>query len=169
VLNQLGTLARVRGQYERAQDYLRESLTVGRNLERSGERSHIVGRALILFGRALSLQGDFTEALAVLRVALSGGEADLVGPTLGQLLEWTGAVFGATGEPLRAARLFGAADSVWLASGSKRPPFDELPYQRDLRKVQTQVEDAAFVSALADGRAMSAAEAIAHALEETST
>ena len=61
-LNQLGTLAQLRQQYERAQAYLRESLTVGRSLERSGERSHIVGRALMLLGRALSEQGDYTEA-----------------------------------------------------------------------------------------------------------
>ena len=97
VLNQLGTLARLQKQYERAQEYLRESLSVGRSLERSHDRSHIVGRALVLLGRALSERGDFREAMALFRVALAGGEADLVGPTLGQLLDWTAAVLGATG------------------------------------------------------------------------
>ncbi|MBV9602192.1 MAG: tetratricopeptide repeat protein [Chloroflexi bacterium] len=163
-LNQLGTLAQLRNQYDRAQDYLRESLRVGRTLERPGDRSHIVGRALVLLGRALSEQGDFTGAMACFRVALSGGEADLVGPTLGQLLAWTAAVLGATGEPLRATRLFGAADSVWLASGTLRYPFDDAAFERDLRRVQAQLDDAAFASALAEGRAMSAVEAIAYAL-----
>ena len=45
--------------------------------------------------------------------------------TLSQLLDWMAAVFGATGQPLRAARLFGAADAQWLASGAKRLPLDD--------------------------------------------
>jgi len=62
--------------------------------------------------------------MAVFRDALSGGAVILMGPTPGQLLDWTAAIFGATGEALRAARLFGAADSVWLASSTKRYPFE---------------------------------------------
>jgi hypothetical protein len=49
-----------------------------------------------------------------------------MGPTLGQLLNWTAAIFSATGEPLRAARLFGAADSIWRASGTTPYPFDDV-------------------------------------------
>jgi hypothetical protein len=100
VLNQLGTLARLRGQF--------------------------IGRALIQLGRALSEQGELTAAMGVFRDALSGGEASLMGPTLGQLLNWTAAIFSATGEPLRAARLFGAADSIWRASGTTPYPFDDV-------------------------------------------
>jgi tetratricopeptide (TPR) repeat protein len=167
VLNQLGTLARLRSQLERAAEYLVESLTLGRSLERPGDRGHVIGRALIQLGRALSEQGDFAAAMAMFAEALSGGEAILMGPTLGQLLDWTAAIFGATGEPVRAARLFGAADSVWLASGTIRYPFDDVAYERDLRTVQAQLDNAAFVAALAQGRAMSASDAIAHALRET--
>jgi len=167
VLNSLGTLARLQRQPERAAEYLRESLTLSRTLERPGDRGHAVGRALILHGRALTDQEDFAAAIAMFREALSGGEAILAGPTLGQLLDWTAAIFGATGEPLRAARLFGAADTVWLESGTKRYPFDDVAYERDLRTVEAQLDNEAFVAALAQGRAMSAADAIAHALRET--
>jgi len=79
VLNQLWTLARLRGQAERAAEYLRESLTLGRTLERAGDRGHLIGRALIQLGRALSEQGDFTAAMAVFRDALSGGAVILMG------------------------------------------------------------------------------------------
>ena len=166
MLNQLGTLARLQKQYERAEDYLRESLSVGRSLERPHDRSHIVGRALVLLGRALSERGDYTEAMTLFRTALSGGDADLMGPTLGQLLDWTAAIFGACGDPLRAARLFGAADSVWVASGAKRYPFDDVAFERDIRNVRVQLDDATFASAVAEGRAMDAGEAIAQALRE---
>jgi hypothetical protein len=47
-------------------------------------------------------------AMAVFRDDLSSGEAILIGPTLGQVLDWTASIFGATGAPLRAARLLGA-------------------------------------------------------------
>jgi non-specific serine/threonine protein kinase len=167
VLNQLGTLARLRGEPERAVDYLSESLMLGRGLERPGDRGHVIGRALIQLGRTLAERGDHEAAMAVFRDALAGGEAILMGPTLGQLLDWTAASFGATGEPLRAARLFGAADAVWRTSGTVRNPFDDVAYERDLRNVQAQLDDVAFAAALSEGNAMSAADAIAHALRET--
>jgi hypothetical protein len=89
--------------------------------------------------KALPVTGDLAQVaggrertpLVTLRIPPTIEDAvlrrlDLVGPTLGQSLDWTGAVFGATGEPLRTARLFGAADSMWLANGFKRYPFDVL-------------------------------------------
>jgi len=165
VLNQLGTLAYLRGQHERATEFLHESLTLGRTLERPGDRGHVVGRALVLSGRALYEQGRFEEALVFFTHALSG-EAPMVGLTLGQVLDWTAALFGATGEPLRAARLFGAAEGQWLASGAPRYTWNPA-YERDLHAVRVQLDDEAFAEALAQGRAMTADQAIAHALRET--
>jgi hypothetical protein len=60
------------------------------------------GCETLLLGRALSEQGESTEAMAV--SGLRCREA--------KRISWTGTIFGTTGEPLRAARLFGAADSV---------------------------------------------------------
>jgi hypothetical protein len=39
-----------------------------------------------------------------------------------------------------------------------------VAYERDLRRVHAQLEDAAFIAAVAEGRAMLAADAMAHAL-----
>jgi tetratricopeptide (TPR) repeat protein len=167
VLTPLGALAILQGQHERATDFLRESVTVGRTVERADHRRHQVGRALSFLGRALSEQGKFDEAMLAFEDALAGPVAQVAGMTLSQVLEWAAAVFGATGQPLRAARLFGAADAQWLASSAKRYPVDDLMYTRDLRIVQAQLQDEEFAEALAEGRMMTADKAIAHALRET--
>jgi predicted ATPase/DNA-binding XRE family transcriptional regulator len=166
-LNALGTLARLERQHERAAEYLRESLTLARTLKRPGERGHAVGRALVLLGRALAEHGALAEAMVMYRQAFAErSDAHIAGVTLSQLLDWTAAAFGATGEPLRAARLFGAADTQWRASGARRYPFDDVAYERDLRAVQAQLDAPSFEEAMAEGRAMTAEEAIAHASAE---
>jgi tetratricopeptide (TPR) repeat protein len=167
VLAPLGTLTHLQRQPDRAIELLRESVTVGRTVQRADQRRFSVGRALMQLGRALLEQGNFDAAMAVFEDALAGPESPPAGVTLSQLLDATAAVFGATGQPLRAARLFGAADTQWLASGAKRYPIDDRLYERDLRNVRTQLEDDQFAEALAEGRSMTADQAIAHALRET--
>src|SRR5207247_8866522 len=82
-LNALGTLARLERQHERAAEYLRESLTLGRTLERPGERGHAVGRALVLLGRALAEHGALAEAMVVFKQAFAKrSEAHIAGVTL---------------------------------------------------------------------------------------
>ena len=71
-----------------------------------------------------------------------------------------------TGDPLRAARLFGAADALWRASGATRYPLDDQAYERDVQAVKDQLDDQIFEEAMAEGRAMTAAQAIAYALRE---
>jgi hypothetical protein len=70
VLNGYGTLARHQGQCARATTLLRESLSLGRTLERAADRGQGFGRALVLLGRTLSEQGQVEEAMAVLNEAL---------------------------------------------------------------------------------------------------
>jgi transcriptional regulator with XRE-family HTH domain len=120
-LNGSGDLARHLGQAERATTILRESLVLGRTLERAADRGNAVGRALVLLGRALSEQGHVDEAMVVLKEALRELRGSgMAGWTLAQALEWIAPVVATTGDPLRAARLFGAADASWRASGATR-------------------------------------------------
>ena len=62
--------------------------------------------------------------------------------------------------------MFGAADSVWLASGSKRYPFDDMALERDMHALQARLDDATFASAVAEGRALTTSQAIARASGE---
>jgi tetratricopeptide (TPR) repeat protein len=167
-LNGFGMLARAQGQPVQATLFLRESLALGRTLERAADRGHAVARALVQLGRALSEQGHVEEAIEVLRETL--GElrgSGMAGVTLGEALEWMAPLLAATGDPLRAARLFGAADSVWQACGATRYALDaHLAHERDVQAVKDQLDEQLFAEAMAEGRAMSAAEAMSHALAE---
>jgi hypothetical protein len=71
-----------------------------------------------------------------------------------------------TGDPLRAARLFGAADALWRASGMTRLALDDHPHERDIQAVKDLLDDEIFEEAIAEGRAMSAAQAMSYALGE---
>ena len=166
-LHCFGTLARAQGQPERATTFLRESLELGRTLERAVDRGYAVGRALVFLGRALSEQGHVEEAMVVLKEALAELRGSgMAGFTLCQALEWIAPLVATTGDPLRAARLFGAADALWPASGAIRYPPDEQAYERDVQAVKDQLNEQIFEEALAEGRAMTAAQAIAYALRE---
>jgi predicted nucleic acid-binding protein len=100
-------------QPDRATEFRREGVTRGWTMQRADHRHHSVGRALAFLGRALSEQGKFDEGMVVFEDGLAGPEARVAGMTLSQVLDWTAAVFGATGQPLRAARLFGAVEAQW--------------------------------------------------------
>ena len=75
------------------------------------------------------------EALAELR------GSGMTGLTLAQALEWIAPLVATTGDPLRAARLFGAADASWRASGATRYPLDDQAYERDVQAVKDQLDD----------------------------
>ena len=79
VLAPLGTLANLQGQHDRAIELLRESVTVGRTVQRADHRRFSVGRALMQLGRALFEQGKFDEAMVVFEDALAGVEAGRAG------------------------------------------------------------------------------------------
>jgi predicted ATPase len=164
VLSHLGMLAYFQGEPDRATEILRECLTTARTEQPTDHRRFSVGRALTYLGRALSEQGKFGEAMEVFEQGVTGPEARVAGVIRSMLLDWTAAAFSATGQPLRAARLMGAGEAQWLASGAKR--FDPR-YERDLHAIKAQLHDEEFAEAFAQGRAMTSDEATAHMLRET--
>ena len=121
---------------------MRESLVLGRTLERAGDRGIAVSRALVLLGRALSEQGHVEEAMAVLKEALAELRGSgMTGFTSPRPSSGSPTLVATTGDPLRAARLFGAADASWRASGATRYPLDDQAYERDVQAVKDQLDD----------------------------
>jgi hypothetical protein len=119
-------------------------------------------------GRAIYLQGDIHQAALVLCQALEVIREDrLGGHSLGNCLDYLAAVAATVGQPLRAAALFGAAEAQWQASGAVRYEPDRAVYERDVASVQAQLEADAFAAAWARGQAMTAEQAIACGLEQT--
>jgi hypothetical protein len=66
----------------------------------------------------------------------------------------------------RAARLFGAAESLHRIVGPRLNPFDHHDHASVVAMLRSALGDAAFTTAWAQGRALTTEQAIAYALEE---
>ncbi len=120
-------------------------------------------------GRVTYLQGDSEQARIILREVLGlVRDSRLAGHTLADCLDWLAAIECARGQPKQAARLFGAAEAQWRASGGVRYAPDRAAYERDEAAARAQLDAQTFAAAWSEGQAMSAEEAVACALEETS-
>jgi tetratricopeptide (TPR) repeat protein len=161
-LNTLGELARLDGDYERAQEVYEESLTIAREI---GDRQR---EAVMLgcLGYVAQHQGDYGRAEALIIGALAQlRELHLVYGIAPALLSMVGPV-GAKGQAERAARLLGAGEMLFEAMGVQPQPADQLEIDRYVTAVREQLDEVTFWAARAAGRAMSLEEAVAYALDE---
>ena len=70
---------------------------------------------------------------------------------------------GRSGQPERAARLFGAAELLYEASVTRLEYPDQVEYDRNVAAVRAQLDEATFAAAWAEGRAMTLEQAIDYA------
>jgi hypothetical protein len=75
----------------------------------------------------------------------------------------------AQGRPARAARLLGAAPSLWAASHAHWWPNQRADFERVVSTTRAQLGEAEFAAAWAEGQAMAVEQIIAEALEEAPT
>jgi DNA-binding CsgD family transcriptional regulator len=78
-----------------------------------------------------------------------------------EVLAW---VAGARGEHTRAARLFGAADALRQTIGAPVPAFERADHTSALNATRTALGAARFAAATAEGRTLSAEDAVKLAL-----
>ena len=76
-------------------------------------------------------------------------------------------VVGIAGQLEQAARLGGASEALREANDIVIPPIDRAPYEGSVAAVRSQLDEATFAAAWAEGRAMTLEQAVAYALEET--
>lgn len=163
MLVNLGELARAKGDYDLAHGLYQEGLTIAREL---GDRwgvgmvlhnlGHVAyhrdqyGHALDLFAESLRIFYDMRNKrdIAYCLAALAG-------------------VYGAMGQPERAAVLFSAGQALSNTISSRLDPADLIEYERNLSAVQARMSPEAWESAWAQGQAMTLIEAVAYALEGT--
>jgi hypothetical protein len=72
----------------------------------------------------------------------------------------------ARGRPARAARLLGAAPSLWAASHAHWWPNQRADFERIVSAVRAQLEEAELAAAWAEGQALPVEQVIAEALQE---
>ena len=121
------------------------------------------------YGLLRLLQGNYDTAATHLEEGLKLFQQarDKIGMTVS--LERLAALASARGQTVRAVRLFGAAAELRTVIGWPRPPVDRSYYESLLAAARTQLDEATFATAWAEGRAMTLEQAIADALEDETT
>ncbi len=153
----LGWVALKQGDLATARAHIEESLGLYREMEhREG-----VAEALSLLGRVEATQRNLAVARALseesLAIAKEIGDREL----LASGLEGLASVVAAQGEPAWAARLWGSAEALREAIGAPLQPIERADYDHAVAVVRDNLDPEAFVSAWAEGRAMTAEQVLA--------
>ena len=158
-LMQIGEAARYQGDLARAKAAIEElrasSMTINDEFG--------VGFALQLLGKIARDEGDYPRAHDLFADSLAHHHK-LGGWSIPYNLEGLASVACAQGQAGRAARLFGAAEAMrecihWPLRSDNVPE-----YERQVAAVRAQLDAATFDAAWAEGRALTAEQAVAYAL-----
>jgi predicted ATPase/DNA-binding SARP family transcriptional activator len=159
-LNNLANTAYDAGNYAAAIDLHEQSLALSRKYgDKNGS-----AMSLLNLGWAALLQGADKRAGSYCREAL------LLYRQLGNrsaitfCLEGLGGVAGIQKQPVRAARLLGAAEALREAVSYPVSPDNLAYYQRIVAAAQSQLDEASFARTWGEGRAMSLEQAVEYAL-----
>jgi predicted ATPase/class 3 adenylate cyclase len=156
----LGWLTLVQGDDGRVRALLEEQVGWFR------EEATPIGLAHILhvLGAVVNAQGEATQATALLREALilqqQFGRIDLI---MQSLERFAGLVTGQD-QPIRAARLLGAAEVLRTGTHMKRFGAEQAAYDHTCATVRAHLDEAAFAAAWAEGHALTLEHVIAEAL-----
>jgi predicted ATPase/class 3 adenylate cyclase len=162
-LHNLAEVERQRGNYELAKTLGIQSIALSRQMEDRWQLAMVVGWMGLLAvwsgdDRDLA-ERSLEEALAL--------DRELGNWAYGAYcLESFAGLAGARAQGARAARLWGAAESLRTSIGAPRPPDARLLYEPSMAAARAQLGEAAWEAAFAEGMAMSAEEAAEYALGE---
>jgi tetratricopeptide (TPR) repeat protein len=161
----LGNLARRAGDYERAEDQLRQSLSLAGPVGEANRAHHAqVHRAL---GAVARCREDWQRASAEYREGLellSQGQPYARAYVLA--LREVALLWAAAGRPLAAVRLFANLEADAARLSVPVPPVDSDHYQRSLAAARAALGEAAFAAAWETGRALTLEQAAAYGLEQ---
>jgi DNA-binding CsgD family transcriptional regulator len=126
------------------------------------------GILFLLFAGASACvgQGDHQRARTLLREGLELSQRLQMSRLTVYQLHVAAALAGSQGQPLRAARLWGAAEASREALGVVLSPFQRHIYGPHIATARTQLSEEAWEAALVEGRGMSLEEAVGYALSE---
>jgi predicted ATPase/DNA-binding CsgD family transcriptional regulator len=156
-LRLLGQVALVQGDVATARQYAVESVRLYR------EVSYRWGMvfALSTLAKVEAQQGNATAAWALyeesLTMAGEMGHKELIPSNL----EGLASVLAAQGEPIRAARLWGAAEALREVIGVPVPPVEQADYEQAVASARVSCGEKAFTASWMEGRTMTPEQALA--------
>lgn len=158
-LHQLGHTAQLQGAYDCASQLHQESLahfTTSDYPTGPPSAYHGLGTAALGLGKSDEAAHWFTQGLALSQV-----ESNLA--SLAWCLAGLGSAAALDEAPVRAARLWGAAEGLRQTIDCRRAPAARATDERALAVARSQLGDQAFAAAWAAGEALTLQEALAEA------
>jgi len=160
--NGLGEIARVNGHDEQARRNYEAAVVVA---EQTGNirRKYI---SLANLSYIAQHENDHGRAIALIRQKLELAREMKNYNDIATAIQVLSGSLAAVGEPERAARLLGAAETTLSRIGAHIETTDRPEYERINREVRTLLDEATFQAAWAEGRKMTLEQAVADALDE---
>jgi non-specific serine/threonine protein kinase len=159
-LSDLADLLRLQGERARAREFYRESLELTRTLD---DPTGVATNQACL-GSICLAEGEHLEAARLLRGALQLYTSFHNRLSAVVCIAGLGGVAASRGQSDKAARLLASVDALLTSMGAQLDPADRADFERSLALCRTQVDDAAFVIAWAEGQALRLEQAIDLAL-----
>ncbi len=161
-LDCLGLLTMFRGDYERAKALIEEGLAVSR------ESGDVYGSSLALNQLALMalLQRDYGRTQALCKESLELSRRSGMLHNVAFALHTSAALAGSRGQPVRSARLWGAAEALREAIGTAFSPMEVRVYEPYMAAARDQIATTTWEAAWEAGRAMATEQAVRQALSE---
>lgn len=158
-------MALAEGDLRAAQNYFEQALEINREIsDRRAEADNLtnMGRVALADGNMEAARKHLEESLAI--VSRSEALQDTA-----YTVEELAALAQALGDPLRSARLAGAAQTVREATSHALPPDQKETHERTLAAARAALSEEAFIAAWNAGRAMTLEQAVEYALEADDT
>jgi tetratricopeptide (TPR) repeat protein len=157
-LGLLGLIHLEQGELETARPLLEESLALGKRTGVETDAAHLA----LGFAQLLTLQGDAVSARHLYQENLTLlFECNVYKEDIAGSLEGLAALEVGQGEPLQAARLWGAAEALREAIGAPMHPVHRPSYAQARAHACAQAGEQAFHLAWAEGRGMTPEQAFA--------
>ena len=130
-------------------------------LYREMEHREGMAEALCILGHVEASRGDHALARTLYEDSLSMAQEIGDKELTASGLEGLASVVAAQGENARAARLWGTAAALREALGAPLQPIERVDYEQAVATARAHLGEEAFAFAWAEGRAMTAEQAVA--------
>jgi predicted ATPase/class 3 adenylate cyclase len=160
-LHRLGEIARLEGDYTRAEECYETCLHIYQEM---GMKLQIASN-LHKLGYVAQYHGDFPKARKRFSESLSIQREAGNKQGIAECLAGLAGLAAVTEQPMRAIRLYAAAQAVLEASNIPLAPADLVEWQRDHARACAQLEQAACDQAREEGQKMGMEQAIEYALQ----
>jgi tetratricopeptide (TPR) repeat protein len=162
VLNALGDVMRISGNYAKARGLYEESLALYRKLDIRPD----IPASLHNLGYVALAEGDTTRARELFAEALGLQLAQRNRQGVAECIAGLAGVAAALGQGERSARLYGALVAQGYGKGVIMWAAEQIEFERNQGRARALLDEDSWQKAWTEGRAMMLEQAIAYALEE---